>query len=153
MPSILHDWVTTLTLRYQGVLMAAVRGCDGLPKEDPSKAIMRGIRQTVLVPFDARELEIGKNFMSVSESELLKAFDDVIENHDGYPVHFIMHMIHAAEVIGYEHPDAHTRLIWLRFYQSMAHAFHFNSETREQLKSRMERNRLGHGIPTSLVGV
>jgi hypothetical protein len=46
MPSILQDWVTTTGLRHQGVLMAAVRGCDTLPRPAAAKTIARYYRES-----------------------------------------------------------------------------------------------------------
>ena len=54
MPSVLKEWVTHLGLRHQGVLMACVRGCDNVPKEDPTKALARCLRDVLLNSFDPR---------------------------------------------------------------------------------------------------
>ena len=51
---VLQPWVVTLGLRHQGVLMACVRGCDSVPKEDATKALARCLRGTILRSFDPK---------------------------------------------------------------------------------------------------
>jgi hypothetical protein len=143
MPSILQAWVTELGLRYQGVLLGAVRGCDGVPKEDPSKYVVRGIRQLCLVPFDAREIKLIPNgYMSVTPDKLVDGVVRMLDNLDHYPVHFLSHLMQAAEVIGRMHPDGDVTLTWLSIYQDFCDALHLRPERRRDLKRRMTEIRV-----------
>ncbi|QDT39751.1 hypothetical protein Pan189_41600 [Stratiformator vulcanicus] len=47
---ILQDWVCRLGLRYQGVLLTVVRGCDTLPKDCDLKTLSRFLRYLILRP-------------------------------------------------------------------------------------------------------
>jgi hypothetical protein len=141
MPSILYPWITDLSLRYQGTLMAAIRGCDGRAKNDVSKALNRAMRFLCLVPFDARELSY-EGFMTYDMAGWradVSAFDSAI---DEYPVHYVMHMVNAISIVAYEHPDEHIRTEFMWAYQLLAKGFHLHIQTREELKARMEKDRI-----------
>lgn len=56
---------------------------------------------------------------------------------DRYPVHFLLHIIHAAEVIGFNHPDPNEAEFWKAFYYNMVQAFHMYPETKEQNNFRL----------------
>jgi hypothetical protein len=50
MPKLMREWTENLTIRQQAVLVSAVRGCDGAPKDDPSKSILWALRWDILHP-------------------------------------------------------------------------------------------------------
>ena len=58
-------------------------------------------------------------------------------DHDEYPHHFIMHLIHCAEVVGYKHPKRLVRSTWKQFYFEACEAFHMRPETEKQLDKRL----------------
>jgi hypothetical protein len=142
--SILHTWVTQLGLRHQGVLLTAIRGCDGAAKHDPSKPIMRAIRCTVLVPFDARELTEPKGFMYFEPHTFNEAIRDFSKNLDEYPLHFVLHVMHALELIGYKMPnnDRHT---FLSGYLLLVKKFHLTPESELELDARLTEDRIASG--------
>lgn len=143
--SILQDWVTELDIRYQGTLLAAMRGCDGFPKEDATKTVARAIRNKCLNPADARELAYKNGFMSYTDGELTEAINKLRKSFDQYPCHFILHMMHALEVIGYRHPSSETRFEFCNAYYVMVKAMHLNVETYGQLHERMVEDRIKTG--------
>lgn len=143
--SILQPWVTELGLRHQGVLLTAVRGCDGVAKHDVSKPVMRAIRATVLVPFDDRELTEPKGFIYFEHQAFKEGVEVLAKNLDEYPVHFVFHVIHALEVIGYKHPLSSIGYPFLYAYRRMVEKFHLNTETREQLDTRLCEDRVKNG--------
>jgi len=51
-----------------------------------------------------------------------------------------MYLAHAAEIIGYEHPDDSTRKCWKTFYQSLCRSFHMHPETRDEMHHRLADN-------------
>ena len=134
MPSILQPWVETLGLRHQGVLMACVRGCDSVPKDDATKLLARCLRATILTSFDTKP----SSFIDyVTDAELSRRMLAVLKNHDHYPVHYLLHLTHGSEIIGYKHPDQKVRWPWHDFYMKMVHCFHLNPETETALDERL----------------
>lgn len=134
MPSVLQPWVESLGLRHQGVLVSCVRGCDSEPKEDPTKLLARCLRAVVLVSFDKKPSSFIE---SVDADELQRRMTAVLRNHDHYPVHYLMHLLHGAEIIGYKHPDQHTARTWRMFYIKLAHCFHLFPEAEFDLNERL----------------
>jgi hypothetical protein len=132
--SILKPWTERLGLRHQGVLMSVIRGCDNAPKEDPAKALARSIRYVLLHSFSDKPSSFIEN---VDEEELKRRMVAVLSSHDQYPVHYIMHLLHATEIIGYKHPDRDVAARWEWFYRNLAKCFHLNPETEEQLDERL----------------
>jgi len=143
--SILQRWVEDLPIRYQGTLLTAMRGCDSVPREDVTKILMRGLRHHVLNPADARELSHAGGFMSFNLPELIPAINKFKKSMDHYPLHFVMHLLHAIEVIGYEHPMQNVRDGFSMSYYVLVHALHLMPETREALRERMLEDRIKTG--------
>ena len=133
MPSVLQPWVERLGLRHQGGLMACVRGCDNVPKEDPTKALARCLRGTILNSFDRKPTSFIEN---VDDVQLRERMIAVLKNHDHYPVHYVMHLMHGSEIVGYKCP-APEAVFWRWFYEKLAQCFHLNVETEEQLDARL----------------
>lgn len=142
--SIVQDWVQNLGLRYQGVLMTAVRGGDGIPKEHVTKTLQRAIRRYVLVPYDPRELAIKGGFMSCDPEEIYPAAKALKKELDQLNVHYVFHLLHALEVLGYKHPDPVVRNEFLQAYFVLVRKFHLNPETEQQLHARMEEDRMAN---------
>jgi hypothetical protein len=132
--NILKPWTEKLGLRHQGVLMAVIRGCDNAPKEDPCKDLARCIRFVLLNSFSSKPSSFIED---VTDSELERRMRAVLVSHDQYPVHYIMHLLHATEIIGYHHPDPFVGSRWQWFYENLAKCFHLNPETKEQLDDRL----------------
>ena len=66
--------------------------------------------------------------------DIIKAFR---KNCDHYPHHYIMHIIHAIEILGYEHPDNYIRAAYGGAYSLFCRGLHVNPETKDELKARM----------------
>ena len=90
MTSVLKPWVEQLGLRYQGVLMSCVRGCDSVEKNDASKNLARCLRSIVLNSFNENPSSFIEN---VNDIELQERMVAVLKNHDHYPIHYILHII------------------------------------------------------------
>ena len=137
MKSIVQDWACRLGLRHQGVLMAAIRGCDGLEKNHVSKRIARALRADVLNSHvgDPRK---SRSFIQVFDEETFSAMTEELTSElDVYPLHYIMHLAHAAEILGYKHPDLNTHSRWRILYFRICKRLHVNPETEEQLDARL----------------
>lgn len=66
--------------------------------------------------------------------------DEFINDLDSYPIHFALHLCHAAEIVGYQHPDFDVKKYWHLFYREFCNAFHMNIETKGQLSQRLADN-------------
>lgn len=136
--SILHPWVTHLGLRHQGVLLTAIRGCDSAPKDDASKRLARCIRNAILRAHcgDARK---SASFIEHCEGpELETRMDAFASNLDQYPWHYIAHIMHTAEILGYYHPTEADS--WRYLYEKLCKKFHVMPESREQLDERLNKD-------------
>lgn len=60
---------------------------------------------------------------------------------DAIPHHFQLHLLHAAEIVGYKHPDQRIRGWWAQTYDRLVHDMHLWPETEEQLDRRLGDNR------------
>ncbi len=138
--SILQPWVTQTGLRHQGVLMSAMRGCDTAPRHDPSKLVQRLLRGAVL------ESHCGRAAKSVSyivvEPDVTvwwKAVNAFVRSWDHYPNHYVIHFIHAVEIIGFYGPKESPVFCnrWRILYCKAVYLLHFNPETKEQLDNRL----------------
>jgi hypothetical protein len=139
--SILKDWVIELGLRHQGVLLGAIRGCDTVPKEDPAKHLVRCLRAEIL---NAHCGDAGKakTFMEgVSDYELQGRMDVFFKyGFDHYPNHYVIHFLHAAEILGYKLDIESRRLIWLDFYLKFCKKLHLRHESVQMLDERLNKN-------------
>lgn len=151
MKSILKDWVIELGLRHQGVLISAARGCDNVPKDDPAKHLLRCYRDVMMNSFDNKPSSyiekvdytrqswdhFNYNHYQVGIDQLYRRMDNVISDHDHYPIHFMLHIMHASEIIGYKHPNIQVREAWGYFYIKMCKKFHLTPESEEHLDERL----------------
>lgn len=133
MPSVLQPWLQEIGLRHQGVVVSAVRGCDTLPKHHPVKRLTRALRSDTLVSF-------SKNPSSFFKARSHEEFFDLVSelsSFDELPLHYAMHLAHAAEVLAYHHPDPQRAACWRLFYFQFCRKLHLNPETKEQLDERL----------------
>jgi len=140
MKSILQDWVMRLGLRHQGVLVSAVRGCDDEPRNSPTKILTRCLRDAILEAHCGDNAKAATFMERVSDEELLRRMDMVRKDMDHLPHHFVMHMIHAVEIIGYKHPNQHVAGLWRQFYERLVRCLHLRPETEDALDERLNRD-------------
>lgn len=159
-----QEWTHALTFMQQTVLLTAVRGPDGIAKYAPVKFLLRWYRRCILVssldgeilrtPVDPR----GGSFMGPSFTEstdvpagltwqerFSPALDglvgDYLRSLDALPHHFQLHFMHAAEIVGYKHPDRFLSSWWHGTYLRLVHDMHLWPETEEQLDHRLGDDR------------
>ena len=132
--SVLQDWVTKLPLRYQGILISYTRGCDNVNKEDFNKHFIRVYRGLVL---NAPSEKPSSFIEYASDEEKRIRFDLMIKDSDHLPHHYIVHLIHAIEIIGYEYPGELTRELFKSFYLKACSRLHMNPETAGELEARL----------------
>lgn len=132
--SVVQDWVTNnCSMKMQTVLFCALRGCDGVPKEDNSKASNRFIRSLVL-------LNAATSDSSFMKPDLIK-IREFIRDLDHYPVHFVTHQMHAFEIIGYRHSDKKISDFCYNIYKAFTTAFHVKMESEHDMKIRLQDNK------------
>lgn len=148
--SVLHDWVHELTFQMQALLMTAIRGPDENNKYNSAKAIIRYFRGAVIKPAGNWSGRNDNDFMWGEYRRLGKDKKGpegeypfhyycklFWQDHDEYPHHFIMHLVHCAEVIGYKHPNTSIAVMWSRFYYDACDAFHMNPESLTEMDRRL----------------
>lgn len=142
---VMRDWVSYLPLRHQGVLVTGIRGCDGAPKDDPSKALSCTIRRAIMNPADYRETTYERGFFGFSAPRMKKDIEQFLHSLDQYPLHYITHLMHASEIIGYKHPNYNVRVFFNLIYRAMVKKFHLTPETEEILDERLTLDRIAVG--------
>jgi len=134
--SVVQPWLAErCTLKMQTVLLTSFRGCDGVMKNDYGKKFTRIMRSTILKNADPSTTFFPKS--TSEEGDVFKCFFDDI---DHYPVHWLFHLLHAAEIVSYKCPHANQRTFWKRFYYWGLHELHVEPESEEQLDNRLKDN-------------
>lgn len=146
MPSVFPDWLSSLPMQQQSVLMLATRGPDGDPKHTAFKRLLRPYRATVLKAAKyGRVLDgdvPGDTFMNLveflSEDQWRTTVAHYLENEaDGTVLHSYTHFMHAAEILGNKHPDSIYRARWRLCYEMFVDRLHVNPATPEQMDARL----------------
>lgn len=157
MPSVLQDWVMNLPFMQQSVLIAAMRGPDGIEKMHKSKMLCRWLRRCIVISaFDKRALDNpfdlgGGSYTGPSVERPNDEFQsweplmdmvvkDYLSSVDNLPHHFHLHFMHAVEILGYKHSDLRIRAWWNKTYNRFVHDMHAGPETEEQLDYRLNDN-------------
>lgn len=150
MQSVLQDWVMELPLREQGTLLTVVRGCDLTPKnplDSPERKIVGQLRNAFLVPADEREVGIEPGSFFVPGTPDPDTFKASAFGH--YPQHWVAHVMHAIEVLGYRHPDTDERQRWHQIYLKFCHGLHVMPESASQMFTRLSEDRIAAGTVVS----
>lgn len=150
MKSVLQDWVMELPLREQGTLLTCVRGCDLTPKyplDSPARRLVSNLRWSFLNPADEREIDFEPgSFFSAK----LISLDQLKPSEFGHlPQHWISHIVHSAEVLGYRHPNPEIGEYWRAVYRKFVHAWHLTPESCEQMEKRLGEDRIITGTVVS----
>lgn len=140
--SVLYDWIHELPFQQQALLMTGMRGPDNSGKHNIAKFIIRYLRASVLKPAGDWNGTNNNNFMWGQWEYFGRYTTDFWDDHDEYPHHFLMHLIHCAEVVGYKHPVIHIRNAWYNFYIEACGSMHMQPETEVDMDNRL--NDFGH---------
>jgi AraC-like DNA-binding protein len=140
-------WTEELTFMQQAVLIASVRGPDGIRKDHPVKVLCRWLRRSFMksaflhIEMPDPYTSDGGSFMGPCKSEEVRDLDHAVELYlrtiDELPHHFQLHLMHAAEILGYKHPNEFTRNWWHQFYLSIVNDAHLFPESEEQMDTRL----------------
>lgn len=146
---VMQDWTAMISHRQQGVIVLALRGPDGLTKESGCKNALRTFRACVMNCGESkRPLGVGESLVSqhdkfmrmdlIADSALWEqTVEEFIRDIDTYNVHFLQHFMHAAAVVGYNHPDIRIRAPWYQMYTRICRKIHVNPETKEEITHRL----------------
>ena len=118
--SVQPKWAAKLSMQQQSVLFLAARGADGTSKNHPCKPIQVAYRATVFrAARYGRLLKWGEkadSFMSMdvfsNQARWNNAVVDFFANYDSLPLHFVLHLMHGVQILGYKHPDGSVRDRW-----------------------------------------
>jgi hypothetical protein len=146
-------WTHGLTWMQQSVLITAVRGPDGIHKDHVSKLLIRWLRRCVLLSaFDGRILprpyddgpRQGGSFTGASldgpgdwQARMHRLVGDYLRTVDELPHHFQLHFMHAAEILGYKHPDPDIRPWWHECYLALVNDMHLAPEDEDVMDRRL----------------
>lgn len=144
--TVLQLWVEQLTHMQQSVLLAAIRGPDGIKKDHVVKQILRWYRRCIL--FCAFEKIVhktpnepcGGSFTGAIQwrmDEGMELVKEYLRHVDELPHHFQLHLMHAAEILGYKHPDSVLSEWWFNFYLAIVNDAHLCPESREAMERRL----------------
>ncbi len=137
---VLQDWVCCLGLRLQGVLMGAIRGCDTVHRHDDSKVLARIYRGEILRSH-AGDPKKSKSFiLAATIPDTIVYMGKYLNDCDHLPAHYVMHFLHASEILGYYHPDPERRDMWQSFYLIACKKYHVRPESRAELLDRLEKD-------------
>lgn len=127
---VLQEWMFDLSLKQQTVVLTGLRGCDGSGKYASCKPFVKKLRSVVL-----------KNASNLANTKFMynEISDEDVETMewDEYPMHFVSHLMHAVEIVGYHHPDPEIQGWFYRLYLSMVDKFHLYPETKAQCDHRL----------------
>lgn len=141
--SVFQDWALAQTFQVQTLLATGFRGPDGIEKHNAAKDVLRYYRGATAKPAATWD-RANDSFMRGDWGNLPTVIDAFWADHDKYPHHFIMHLVHCAQVLGYKHSSAGQRYIWKRFYLQACESFHMRPETESAMDKRL--NDFGEGI-------
>lgn len=143
MTSVLQDWVMELPLREQGTLLTGVRGCDLTPKlplYSTERQLVGHLRWCFMNPADPREVGIvGAFFQPTPPAGWLPS------ELGHLPLHWVTHIMHCYEVVGYRHPVFHVALDAEAIYRSLVRSLHLYPESRDQMIERLSEDRIASG--------
>ena len=148
MTSVLQPWVMELPLRYQGTLLAGLRGCDAVPKQpydSTPRQLVAYLRYVAMIPADPREVGVPGAYMQYDPP-----YDWKPSDLGHLPEHFYSHLMHAFEVVGYECPHPETKANCELIYLRMVENLHLLPESAERMRQRLTEDRIKSGTVVSL---
>lgn len=129
---VLQNWVQQLTWKEQSALLTAIRGSDQTFDHN-IRSLVRWVRRATL--YDA---DVNGVFLKFGELPEQKALKKSLEY---MTVHFVSHLMHALEIIGYKAEKMSERQIAFNYYELICEILHCNIETEEQMNERLKDNR------------
>lgn len=134
---ILKNWITSLPKNQQLQIILALRSCDTLGNDDPSRLILKYFRETVLnisLPSDSLVTKLDEEN---EERDFRKIVTRMCSDSNKYPINFYKKLIQGCLVIGYKHPDLKIRKRWFDVYVKMVQSLNLIIETEQEFNNRL----------------
>lgn len=133
MGSVVQKWLSNdnISWKQQTVVLSSLRGCDGQSKYDISKKFTRKLRNVILHNAATETTSFMRDEMTLEDVR------EFAEDCDKYPIHFVMHLCHACEVIGFKHPNEEIQTWFHNAYLTIVDALHLKPETQEECDFRL----------------
>jgi hypothetical protein len=89
----------------------------------------------------------GDSFMGFFSIRTPEVWSQTVKRYldhlDELPLHYHLHAMHGAQILGYKHPDDYLRGMWQVFYSTLVDDLHLNPETEAEMDARLsDWNRL-----------
>lgn len=152
-------WCLALPIQQQSVLLLAARGPDGIAKSHPCKDLQRAYRGTVLVAArygrclrwgESADTFMGLDVIAQKMVDWELFLDRFFQHSDDLPHHFLMHLMHGAEILGYKHPEERFKSRWKAFYQRCVKELHLVEESEDEMDWRLSDWERKHWEETSV---
>lgn len=98
---VFKPWVIELPWRMQSVLMASTRGPDSPIRFPHIKVLNRWMRDKLFNDADPSNPFI----MHPTDPDVVSIIDAIQQELEYTTVHYYSHVVHALEIIAYEHPE------------------------------------------------
>lgn len=141
---VLQTWVEDLTFMQQSVLITSCRGPDGIRKDHPVKLLNRALRRSFMIRAFEGDIEWdfwapgGGSFTGAITGTWAAITDSYLRTVDELPHHYQLHIMHAAEVLGYKHPDhVCVRGYWMSLYFAIVNDAHLLPESEDAMDKRL----------------
>lgn len=148
--NVVQDWVfERCNMQQQTVLFTAIRGPDNIAKYHQCKFLTAHYRATVvknaktggaMKPGEGKG-DNSNSFMTLAVLEDVDSWGVMVtrylEHVDSLPHHFHMHLLHAAQIVGYKHPSNLFRTRWLRVYHRFVEDLHLGAENEALMDARL----------------
>jgi hypothetical protein len=127
---VLLDWMGEISWKEQSVVISSLRGPDNLYTPNIKKLIrwMRGATQNNADP--------KHSYMQIDE---LPSFEEIEHEIAFCSMHYVTHLLHGLEIIGYKHSDKSMAKIARNYYlEIVKEFFHLYPETEIQMDTRLQ---------------
>lgn len=158
--SVMQDWTHGISFMQQSVLIASVRGPDGIKKNHVAKVLCRYLRRSfMLSAFENTEMwdpttpgggsftgpippayKVATRYTNgllTGLQDLRAVVSDYLRHVDEVPHHFQLHLMHSAEILGYKHPDENVRAFWCSTYLRLVNDMHLFPESEALMDTRL----------------
>lgn len=132
---VVQGWLATCSWKEQTTVLCGLRGPDAAPSPY-IKAWVRWLRWAVVQNADNSD-----RFMQVeprySFLEIEKKWPDAL---NALPVHYLAHLMHALEIIGYRHDRVEPGIIAKEAYLELCRYLHVRPENGPEMEERLRDN-------------
>lgn len=130
--SVLQDWLVVIPIRMQSTLILGLRGPDTHTCPNIKK-ITRWLRGLAFKPGNPANV---KEFMGTAPDRIVEK-SEVAKELEFCSQHYYSHLMHALEVVGYNHPNADVAARAFALFQDMCRLFHLPAESYYAFKERL----------------